>query len=40
MKRYGLTACLLLACMALLTLLLKTFMEWRQRSLMQRSEAV
>jgi sulfate transport system permease protein len=33
------TAAALLACMALLTLLLKTFMEWRQRSLMQRAEA-
>jgi sulfate transport system permease protein len=28
-----------LACMALLTLFLKTFMEWRQRRLMQRAEA-
>ena len=34
------TAAALLACMALLTLLLKTFMEWRQRTLMQRAEAV
>jgi sulfate transport system permease protein len=33
------TAAGLLACMALLTLLLKTFMEWRQRTLMQRAEA-
>ncbi len=33
------TAAALLACMALLTLLLKTFMEWRQRTLMQRAEA-
>ena len=32
------TAAGLLACMALLTLLLKTFMEWRQRTLMQRAE--
>lgn len=31
------TAAGLLACMALLTLLLKTFMEWRQRRLMQVS---
>ena len=33
------TAAGLLACMALLTLFLKTFMEWRQRQLMQRAEA-
>jgi sulfate transport system permease protein len=33
------TAAGLLACMALLTLLLKTFMEWRQRNLMKRAEA-
>lgn len=33
------TAAGLLACMALLTLFLKTFMEWRQRVLMQRAEA-
>ncbi|UYP30785.1 sulfate ABC transporter permease subunit CysW [Pseudomonas sp. Z8(2022)] len=33
------TAAGLLACMALLTLFLKTFMEWRQRRLMQRAEA-
>jgi sulfate transport system permease protein len=33
------TAAGLLACMALLTLLLKTFMEWRQRNLMARAEA-
>ncbi|NRH28780.1 sulfate ABC transporter permease subunit CysW [Pseudomonas sp. MS19] len=33
------TAAALLAMMALLTLLLKTFMEWRQRTLMQRAEA-
>ncbi|MPT21311.1 MAG: sulfate ABC transporter permease subunit CysW [Pseudomonas sp.] len=32
------TAAGLLACMALLTLFLKTFMEWRQRVLMQRAE--
>ncbi|ARU87305.1 sulfate ABC transporter permease subunit CysW [Pseudomonas sp. M30-35] len=33
------TAAALLALMALLTLLLKTFMEWRQRTLMQKAEA-
>ena len=33
------TAAGLLACMALLTLFLKTFMEWRQRRLMQRAVA-
>ncbi|RRV22627.1 sulfate ABC transporter permease subunit CysW [Pseudomonas sp. o96-267] len=33
------TAAGLLACMALLTLFLKTFMEWRQRRLLQRAEA-
>ena len=31
------TAAALLACMALLTLLLKTYMEWRQRVNMQRA---
>lgn len=31
------TAAALLACMALLTLLLKTYMEWRQRVSMQRA---
>ena len=33
------TAAALLACMALLTLFLKTFMEWRQRQAMARAEA-
>jgi sulfate transport system permease protein len=33
------TAAALLACMALLTLLLKTFMEWRQRQAMLKAEA-
>ncbi|WP_313515696.1 sulfate ABC transporter permease subunit CysW [Pseudomonas sp.] len=33
------TAAALLACMALLTLLLKTYMEWRQRQNLQRTEA-
>jgi sulfate/thiosulfate transport system permease protein len=33
------TAAGLLACMALLTLLLKTYMEWRQRVLMEKAEA-
>ncbi len=33
------TAAALLACMALLTLLLKTFMEWRQRQAMLKSQA-
>lgn len=33
------TAAALLACMALFTLLLKTWMEWRQRSAMRRAEA-
>jgi len=33
------TAAALLACMALFTLLLKTYMEWRQRSIMQRVAA-
>jgi len=33
------TAAALLACMALLTLLLKTFMEWRQRNMLRRAAA-
>ncbi|HWV10786.1 MULTISPECIES: sulfate ABC transporter permease subunit CysW [unclassified Pseudomonas] len=33
------TAAALLACMALFTLLLKTYMEWRQRNLMTRAAA-
>ena len=33
------TAAALLACMALLTLFLKTFMEWRQRQAMLKAEA-
>lgn len=33
------TAAAVLACMALLTLFLKSFMEWRQRQAMARSEA-
>jgi len=33
------TAAGLLACMALLTLLLKTYMEWRQRVLMEKAQA-